>query len=80
MILLAIADNQLAPARAWQEQGAAIDMGPLNGVDGARLTEAFAIMQATPVREAQTRALYRAEVDGCGAVRVADAIERKLMA
>ncbi|WP_300541237.1 glycosyltransferase [Maricaulis sp.] len=79
MILLAIADNQVEPARAWARRGAALYLGEIDALVPRMLANAFREMQAPALRARQTRALYETGVDGYGVTRVADAVERCLL-
>lgn len=71
MVLLAIADNQIAQSQAWDARGQAIYVGELDGLTSQRLAQA-ALEQLTCHRHP------RRLVDGLGAARVAAALASAL--
>lgn len=79
MILVTIADNQRAPAQGWAQRGAALDLGWLSSLEPAALRGAFTRLQPAAERARMSAAQQNAGVDGRGADRVCDAIERRLL-
>lgn len=74
VLMLQIADNQVAVARAWQQCGYGVDLGPLERLDPGELQrEIMSLMQDTARRESMS-ARGKALVDGWGAKRVAQAL------
>lgn len=71
MVLTPIADNQRPMARRLAELGAAVDLGPLDELDAARLREAVEGILADPERRQAMGSAAAALVDGQGARRSA---------
>lgn len=80
MLLVAIAENQISPAEACSDKGAAIYVGPLYNLDETLLVEAFKSMLDSVIRAGQVKAMRALGIDGAGVLRVADAIEATLVA
>lgn len=80
MLLVTIAKNQISPAEACSEQGAAIYVGPLGNLDETLLVDAFKSMLDPDIRTGQVKAMRALGIDGAGVFRVADAIEAMLVA
>lgn len=79
MILIAIEQNQIRPAEACSDKGAAIYLGRLGDLESTQLLAAFNDMLRSTKRAKQITAMRALGVDGAGATRVADAIEKHLM-
>jgi len=79
MVLVAIVENQILPAAACSDKGAAIYVGPLDDLDEMRLADVFKDMLRPSVRAGQLKAIRALGVDGAGVLRVADAIETMLV-
>lgn len=64
MVLITIADNQIAQARAWEARGQAIYVGEINRIDAQRLAQAT-------IDQLERKTIITRLVDGQGAARVA---------
>ncbi len=73
MVLIAIADNQIAQSQAWAAQGQAIYVGELDALDPQHLVQASLELLKRQVRPPRM-------VDGLGATRVATALISALSA
>jgi UDP-2,4-diacetamido-2,4,6-trideoxy-beta-L-altropyranose hydrolase len=75
-LIVVIADNQRAVARAAENAGAALVLGESNHLDPRNLAAAVAALAADPDRRQRMSAAGRNLVDGRGAARVADAVAK----
>ena len=75
-ILIPISADQVAIARALGEYGAAVDLGDAGALDDERLDGAVAELVASTERRAELAERARQRVDGRGAERLANALER----
>lgn len=74
MVIGAQNESEVGPAAALSRRGAAIDMGPLEGVDPVTLAGTVADLARDPDRRRALASSARSLVDGRGADRVAAAI------
>lgn len=74
VIMLAIADNQVPIASAWQQCGYGVDLGPLADLDAGDLQRAVSALIGNPEQRKAMSAAGRSMVDGLGAQRVADVL------
>lgn len=75
MMLISIADNQVIPAKAWAERGAAIYLGDLGQITRHDLVQQVEQMLPYSERLAKSKALRSLKIDAMGPVHVADAID-----
>jgi UDP-2,4-diacetamido-2,4,6-trideoxy-beta-L-altropyranose hydrolase len=75
-LIVVIADNQRAVARAAENAGAALVLGESNHLDPRNLAAAIAALAADPDRRQRMSESGRNLVDGRGAARVADAVAK----
>lgn len=71
MVLIAIADNQIRPARAFADAGAAVFLGALHEVGAGELLRAVSDVAAADRLRQEMAVIAGAWVDGKGAQRVA---------
>jgi UDP-2,4-diacetamido-2,4,6-trideoxy-beta-L-altropyranose hydrolase len=74
-LLVVLADNQAAIAAALEDEGFALDLGRVDGLDGSQLGAEIERLSAAPERREAMGKRGRAIVDGEGARRVAEALE-----
>lgn len=77
MILIAIAENQIANGAAWGKLGAAIFLGDLSNTNKSSLLRSFNSLYESSHARAELCATARSVCDGRGTERVADAILNK---
>jgi UDP-2,4-diacetamido-2,4,6-trideoxy-beta-L-altropyranose hydrolase len=75
-LIIVIADNQRAVARAAENAGAALVLGESDHLDPRSLAAAVAALAADPQRRQRMRQAGRNLVDGRGADRVADTVDK----
>lgn len=78
MILIPIAKNQEAPAEAWSDLGAAINLGRLEYLSRTQIVATFEKMLQPVERTRQIKAMRALDLDGKGTTRVAEAMEKML--
>jgi spore coat polysaccharide biosynthesis predicted glycosyltransferase SpsG len=74
MVLIAIADNQIRPAKAWANAGAALFLGSLHEVDAERLRLAVSKLAAADALRRDMAVKAAELVDGKGAQRLASKV------
>lgn len=73
-LMVTIADNQLAPAAAWEAAGMGLHLGPLDRVQPEAAQNLIHRLLSQPNRLAVMAQTCRQMQDGCGAARVARAL------
>ena len=75
MLLIAIADNQILPAKSLEKKGAAFFLGELKNVTEERLENEFLRISVYKKRLQMARNLQKLDVSGEGVVVVSDHVE-----